>query len=136
MNFEPEILALACNWCGYSAADQAGSAKIQYPPNIRIARIMCLGMVDPYVVMRAFEIGFDGVILIGCHEGNCHYLSGNIAAQDVVKKLHILLRALGLGQGRLAIDAASASEGPEFAEIVTEFTNQIRKMGPSPLRSV
>jgi F420-non-reducing hydrogenase iron-sulfur subunit len=132
--FEPEILGIACNWCGYGAADQAGSVKIQYPANIRILRVMCTGMVDPYLILRGFELGFDGVILVGCHEGDCHYVSGNESAKEIVDRTCILIDALGLDKKRLRIEAASSSEGPEFARIANEFTDEIRMLGPNPLK--
>jgi len=134
MTFEPQILAFACNWCGYSAADQAGAAKIQYPPNVRIVRLMCTGMVDPYYVLRAFERGYDGVLVVGCHDGQCHYKSGNFLAEEQMKRVDSLLQALGLGETRLRRVAASAAEGPQFAALASEFTEVVRKLGPSPLR--
>ncbi len=134
MSFEPKILGIACNWCGYGAADMAGSVKIQYPSNIKLLRVMCMGMVEPYLILRAFEIGFDGVLLVGCHKGDCHYVSGNESAEDIVKRTAIVVNALGLGGKRLRLEAASASEGPEFANLVTEFVDEIRRLGPSPLR--
>jgi len=133
MSFEPNILGIACNWCGYGAADQAGTAKIQYPPNIKLLRVMCMGMVDPYLILRGFELGFDGVLLVGCHKGDCHYVSGNESGEGIVERTAIIVKALGLDEKRLRMDAASSSEGPEFAKIVTEFVEEIRRLGPSPL---
>jgi len=133
---EPEILALCCNWCGYNAADQAGAAKISYPSGVKIVRLMCTGMVDPYYVLRAFERGFDGVLVMGCHPGSCHYKSGNLQAHAQTDRLSGVLRALGIGPERLRMEAASTSEGPRFAEIATEFTETLRKLGQSPLREV
>jgi heterodisulfide reductase subunit D len=132
--FEPAILGFACNWCGYAAADQAGLTKIQYPANIRILRVMCLGMVDPSLLLRAFANGFDGVILFGCHIGECHYVSGNRNAQTVVESCGNLLHLLGLGRGRLRMEETSAGEAPKFAYLVRQFVEEIRSMGPSPLR--
>ncbi len=136
MTPDPEVLALCCNWCGYSAADQAGAVKIPYPPAVKIVRLMCTGMVDPYYVLRAFERGFDGVLVIGCHPGSCHYKSGNLQAREQTDRLSGVLRTLGIGSERLRMDAASTSEGPRFAAIATEFTETLRKLGPSPLREV
>ena len=131
--WEPQILAFCCNWCGYAAADQAGAAKIEYPPSVKILRLMCTGMMDPYYVLRAFERGFDGVLVVGCHPGSCHYKSGNLQAKEQVERVSKVLRGLGL-DGRLRMTAASASEGPQFAAAATEFTETVRKLGPSPLR--
>ncbi len=136
MTAEPEILAFCCNWCGYNAADQAGAAKIPYPSAVKIVRLMCTGMVDPYYVLRAFERGFDGVLVIGCHPGSCHYKSGNTQAREQTARLTAVLHALGIGPERLRMEAASSSEGPRFAEIANEFTEAVRKLGPSPLREV
>ncbi len=136
MTEEPAILALCCNWCGYNAADQAGAAKIPYPSGVRIVRLMCTGMVDPYYILRGFERGFDGVLVIGCHPGQCHYKSGNLQAREQTDRLVRLVRTLGIGTERLRMDAASSSEGPRFAEIVNGFAETLRKLGPSPLREV
>jgi len=133
---DPQVLALCCNWCGYSAADQAGAGKIPYPPSVKIVRLMCTGMVDPYYVLRAFERGFDGVLVIGCHPGQCHYKTGNLQAREQTDRLSRVLRTLGMGPERLRMEAASASEGPRFAEIAREFTETLRRLGPSPLREV
>ena len=134
MTFDPEVVAFCCNWCGYSAADQAGAAKLEYPAGVKIVRLMCTGMVDPYYVLRAFERGFDGVLVVGCHPGSCHYKSGNLQAADEMKRVSGVLRALGLGDARLRIAAASAAEGPQFAATANEFTESVRKLGPNPLR--
>ncbi|MDH7500553.1 MAG: hydrogenase iron-sulfur subunit, partial [candidate division NC10 bacterium] len=112
---EPMVLGFACNWCGYAAADQAGMSKIQYPPNIRLLRVMCLGTVDPQLILDAFAKGFDGVILFGCHLGECHYVSGNQNALLVVERVKKILRILGLGEGRLRMEEVSAGEAPRFA---------------------
>jgi F420-non-reducing hydrogenase iron-sulfur subunit len=133
VSFEPEVLALCCNWCGYAAADQAGAAKLSYPSGVRILRLQCTGMADPYYVLCAFERGFDGVLVVGCHPGSCHYKSGNLQAADQVKRVDRVLAALGL-KDRLRMTAASAAEGPVFAAAAKEFTESIRKKGPSPLR--
>ena len=136
MTFEPEIAAFCCNWCGYAAADQAGAAKLEYPAGVKVIRLMCTGMMDPYYVLRAFERGFDGVIVIGCHLGACHYKSGNVQAQDQVKRVGQVLRALGLGESRLMMTAASAAEGSVFADTANAFVEKVQKLGPSPLREV
>lgn len=136
MTDEPDILALCCNWCGYNAADQAGAAKIPYSSGVKILRLMCTGMVDPYYILRGFERGFDGVLVVGCHPGSCHYKSGNLQAREQTDRLMGVLRTLGIGPERLRMDAASSSEGPRFAETVTEFSETLKKLGPSPLREV
>jgi coenzyme F420-reducing hydrogenase delta subunit len=132
--YEPIVLGLACNWCGYAAADQAGMAKIQYPTNIKLARVMCLGTVDPHLMIKAFTRGFDGVILIGCHIGECHYVSGNKNALLVVERIKKILDIIGLQGGRLKIEEVSAGEAPKFARVVKEFIEELKALGPSPLR--
>jgi len=131
---EPIVLGFACNWCGYAAADQAGMSKIQYPPNIKLLRVMCLGTVDPQLIMNAFTKGFDGVILFGCHLGECHYVSGNKNALLVVERIKKILHLLGLGEGRLRMEEVSAGEAPRFATLVREFVEELKPMGPNPLR--
>ncbi len=134
MSYEPDILGFACNWCGYAGADGAGQAKLQYPTNFRIIRVMCLGRVDPSFILRAFEDGYDGVALIGCHIGDCHYVSGNINAQDVVKHVQGILDTMGLGRARLRIEEVSSAEGPVFARVVNAFKDELVAMGPNPLK--
>jgi len=135
MTFEPQILAFCCNWCGYSAADQAGAAKMEYPSGVKIVRLLCTGMMDPYYVLRAFERGFDGVLVVGCHVGSCHYKSGNVQAREQVDRVERVVRALGL-DGRLTMTAASAAEGNVFADAARSFSEKLRKLGPNPLREV
>jgi len=135
MTFEPQILALCCNWCGYSAADQAGAAKMEYPSGVKIVRLLCTGMMDPFYVLRAFERGFDGVLVVGCHVGSCHYKSGNIQAKEQVERVQRVVRALGM-DGRLTMTAASAAEGNVFAEAARAFSEKLRKLGPNPLMEV
>ncbi len=134
MSYEPDILGFACNWCGYAGADGAGQAKLQYPTNFRIIRVMCLGRIDPGFIMRAFEDGYDGVALIGCHIGDCHYVSGNVNAQEVVKHVQGILDTMGLGGKRLRIEEVSSAEGPVFAEVVNAFKEELVEMGPNPLK--
>ena len=132
--FEPKIAAFTCNWCSYAAADLAGTSRIQYPPNVRIIRVMCSGMVDPVYVLKAFEAGFDGVLIAGCHIGDCHYLSGNVKAQDRIATLRRLLHTLGLEDERLRLEWISAAEGSGFAETIKEYVGQLKQLGPSPCR--
>ena len=132
--FEPKIVAFTCNWCSYAAADLAGTSRIPYPPNVRIIRVMCSGMVDPIYVLKAFEAGFDGVLVAGCHIGDCHYISGNVKAQDRIEKLRRVLHTLGLEDERLKLEWISAAEGGGFAETVKEHVGQLKELGPSPFR--
>jgi coenzyme F420-reducing hydrogenase delta subunit len=133
MSFEPEILGFACNWCGYAGADQAGMNKMQYPTNIKLLRVMCLGQVDSTLVLKAFRKGFDGIMLVGCHIGDCHYVSGNKNAAIVVEQLKNILHYLGIEPERLRLEEVSGGEGPLFAKVVTEFVEALRTLGPSPL---
>jgi F420-non-reducing hydrogenase iron-sulfur subunit len=132
--FEPKIVAFTCNWCSYAAADLAGTSRIHYPSNVRIIRVMCSGMIDPIYVLRAFEAGFDGVLLAGCHIGDCHYISGNMRAEERTAKLRRLLHTLGLEDERLKLEWISAAEGGGFAETIKEYVGQLKQLGPSPLR--
>jgi len=132
--FEPQIVAFTCNWCSYAAADLAGTSRIPYPPNVRIIRVMCSGMVDPIYVLRAFEAGFDGVLVAGCHIGDCHYISGNVKAEDRIAKLRRLLHTLGVEDERLRLEWISAAEGGGFAETIKELVGQLKELGPSPFR--
>jgi F420-non-reducing hydrogenase iron-sulfur subunit len=132
--FEPQIVAFTCNWCSYAAADLAGTSRIHYPSNVRIIRVMCTGMIDPIYVLRAFEAGFDGVLLAGCHIGDCHYISGNMRAEERTAKLRRLLHTLGLEDERLKLEWISAAEGGGFAETVKQYVGQLKQLGPSPFR--
>ena len=129
-NFEPQIIAFSCNWCSYAGADMAGISRIQYPPNIRIVRVMCSGRVDPVFILRAFLSGFDGVLVLGCHPGDCHYLVGNYHTEKKMNRLKKLLEIVGIAPERLYVDWVSAAEGARFAQIVGSFTERIRQKGP------
>jgi F420-non-reducing hydrogenase iron-sulfur subunit len=131
--FEPKIIGFLCNWCSYAGADLAGVSRIQYPSNIRVVRVMCSGRIDPMIPLEVFMKGADGVLILGCHPGDCHYSEGNLYEERKIKMLKKLLALTGLESNRLRLEWVSASEGQRFAEVVTEFTEQIRKMGPSPL---
>ena len=134
--FEPKIVGFLCNWCSYAGADLAGISRIQYPTNIRIIRVMCSGRVDPVFVLEAFKEGADGVLIAGCHlPSDCHYISGNFKAQRRVALLKKVLTQFGIEPERLRIEWISASEGNRFAQIVKEITEQIRKLGPNPLKN-
>ena len=134
MSFEPKILGFLCNWCSYAGADLAGVSRFQYPTNLRIIRVMCSGRVDPFIVTKAFENGFDGVAVLGCHLGDCHYLSGNYEAEIKIQTLRKLLKLVNLDD-RLLLEWVSAAEGLRFSEVVKEFTDKIRNLGPSPLKN-
>ena len=132
MSFEPRILGFLCNWCSYAGADLAGVSRIQYPPNIRVIRVMCSGRVDPEFIFKALRLGIDGVIVTGCHIGDCHYLEGNYEAVKKFELVQKLLSKLSM-ENRIRLEWISASEGNRFAEVITNFTNQIKELGPSPL---
>jgi len=134
--FRPRIIAFLCNWCSYAGADLAGVSRIQYPASIRVVRVMCSGRVDPAFILEAFRSGADGVLVAGCHPGDCHYLSGNYKAQRRVLLLKRLLDQLGLEPERLRLEWISASEGERFATIVRDMTEELMKLGPSPLKRV
>ncbi len=130
-DFNPEILVFCCNWCSYAGADLAGVSRFQYPPNMRIVRVMCSGRVDPSFVLKALKEGADGVLITGCHIGDCHYISGNEYTRDRFQKLHqFIIKQLGINGKRVRLEWVSASEGKRFAELITEFTNQIKELGP------
>ena len=131
--FDPRIVAFCCNWCSYAGADLAGVSRLQYPPNARIIRVMCSGRVEPYFILRALEKGADGVLVTGCHIGDCHYISGNVEAEKRMKMTEEVLDILGLSRKRMKLEWVSASEGQKFAKTMTDFTEQIRKLGPNPL---
>ena len=133
MSFEPKILSFLCNWCAYAGADLAGISRFQYPPNTRVIRVMCSGRVDPAFIPPAFLAGFDGVMILGCHPGDCHYLSGNIQAERKMTLLRQLLSDEGIGSERLLLDWVSAGEGQRFAELIRGFTEQTRSLGPFPI---
>jgi len=130
-DFEPNILVFCCNWCSYAGADLAGVSRFQYPPNMRIVRVMCSGRVDPAFVIKALKEEVDGVLITGCHIGDCHYISGNEYTKERFERLHnILIKQLGINQKRVRLEWVSASEGKKFAELITEFTNEIKELGP------
>jgi len=132
--FEPKIIAFACNWCTYAAADIAGTSRIHYPANVRIVRVMCSGMVDPIYVLKAFEMGADGVLVAGCHEIDCHYLNGPVKCDAMFEKLKRVVNTLGLEDERLRREMISTSESPIFAQVIEEMVEQLKKVGPSPFK--
>ena len=132
--FEPFIITFCCNWCSYAGADLAGTSRIQYPPNIRIIRIMCSGMIHPNLIISTLQKGADGVLVCGCHIGDCHYLDGNTKAQRRAEAIDMLLKDLGMEPARFHLEWISASEGQRFGEVMRSFTEKIRSLGPSPYR--
>jgi F420-non-reducing hydrogenase iron-sulfur subunit len=132
--FEPKIVGFVCNWCTYTGADLAGVSRFQDPSNFIPIRVMCSGAVDPMYIVKALMEGADGVLVGGCHPGDCHYQSGNYKARRRATILKQLLKDLGLDERRVWVRWISASEGKKFAETVTEFTEELKKMGPSPFR--
>jgi F420-non-reducing hydrogenase iron-sulfur subunit len=135
MGFEPKIIAFTCNWCAYAAADLAGIARMQYPAGMRAIRVMCSGMVHPNLVMEAFQRGADGVMVMGCHPGECHYVDGNLKAEARLVVLTETLEAMGLEEERFRLVWCSAAEADRFVAAVTDMTELLRVLGPSPLRS-
>jgi F420-non-reducing hydrogenase iron-sulfur subunit len=133
--FEPLIIGFCCNWCSYAGADLAGVSRIQYPPNIRIIRVMCSGMVHPNLVIDALTKGADGVLVCGCHPGDCHYQEGNLKAEARAEAIKLMLQDFGMEEERFRLEWVSASEGGRFAQVVTEMVDQIRQLGPSPYKS-
>jgi F420-non-reducing hydrogenase iron-sulfur subunit len=132
MSFEPKILSFLCNWCAYAGADLAGISRFQYPPHTRTIRVMCSGRIDPAFIPRAFLAGFDGVMILGCHPGDCHYLTGNIQAERKITLVRRLLDDMGIGKERLLLDWVSAGEGQRFADLISRFVQQMRDLGPFP----
>ena len=132
--FEPNIIAFVCNWCTYTAADLAGTSRIQYPPNVKIVRLMCSGAVDPIYVMKALLEGVDGVLIGGCHPGDCHYISGNYKARRRIMILKTIVENMGMDPERIWIRWISASEGKQFAVIVKEMVEVLKTKGPSSLK--
>jgi coenzyme F420-reducing hydrogenase delta subunit len=131
MSFEPRILGFLCNWCSYAGADLAGVSRIQYPPNMRVIRVMCSGRVDPMFIFQALQQGIDGVFVMGCHPGDCHYLEGNYEAEKKFDMTVKFLKMINL-DNRIRLDWVSASEGVRFGQVVSEFIDHIRELGPTP----
>ena len=130
MSFEPKIVGFLCNWCSYTGADLAGTSRIPYPANIRIVRVMCSARVEPSFVLRALAKGADGVLICGCHPGDCHYSEGNYKAMRRYPLLKQVLEAYGVPGDRVRQEWVSASEGQRFADIVTDMTEKVRALGP------
>ena len=133
--YEPLLIGFCCNWCAYAAADLAGVVREQYPPNIRVIRVMCSGMIHPNLVIDALTKGADGVLICGCHPGDCHYREGNLRAEARAEAIKLMLQDFGLEEERFRLEWVSASEGKKFARIITEMVDQLRKLGPSPYKT-
>ncbi len=132
-DFEPKIIGFLCNWCSYAGADLAGVSRFQYPPNLRVIRVMCSGRVHPSYILEAFRNGADGVLVAGCHTPNdCHYISGNFKAERRVAMLKKLMTQLGLEPERLRLEWISAAEGEKFAHVMREMVSDLKKLGPKP----
>jgi F420-non-reducing hydrogenase iron-sulfur subunit len=134
--FEPNIIAFVCNWCTYAAADLAGTARLQYPPNVKIIRLMCSGAVDPIFVLKSLVDVADGVFIGGCHPGDCHYVSGNYKARRRILILKTILETMGIEPERVWLRWVSASQGQYFASTITEMVGEIKKLGPNPLKTI
>lgn len=130
--FEPRIIGFLCNWCSYAGADMTGTSRISYAANIRIIRVPCSGRVDPLYVLKAFQQGADGVLVAGCHPGDCHYGDGNLYARRRYALMHSFLDFVGIDRKRLCIEWVSAAEGGRFARVVNALTEQVRALGPWP----
>ena len=128
--FEPNIVAFLCNWCSYAGADLAGTSRIQYPPNVKVIRVMCSGRVNPMFVVNALQQGADGVLVGGCHPGDCHYAQGNYFARRRMTVLKKLLKYLGIDERRVRMTWVSAAEGKKFADVIKEVTEDIKEIGP------
>ena len=135
MDEEPLILAFCCHYCAYAAADLAGSMRLQYPDNVRVLRIPCTGKIEVNTILAAFERGIDGVIVAGCLEGGCHFIEGNLRARRRVERAKQLLGEIGLETDRLEMYNLSSAEGGRFAEIVTDMSERLARLGRSPLRA-
>ena len=129
--WEPRIVAFLCNWCSYAGADLAGVSRMQYPPHVRVIRVPCSGRVNPLYIVKALQLGVDGVLVSGCHPGDCHYISGNLVARRKFTLIKNFLEYLGIEPNRVQFSWVSASEGNRFADLVKKVSDDIRKLGPA-----
>jgi F420-non-reducing hydrogenase iron-sulfur subunit len=129
--WEPKIIAFLCNWCSYAGADLAGISRMQYPPNIRVVRVPCSSRVNPYYIIKSLQRGWDGVLVSGCHPGDCHYISGNLVARRRFAVLKDLLEYVGVEPDRVTFSWVSAAEGEKFSKIVTDVVEKVRELGPA-----
>ena len=130
-NWQPKIIAFLCNWCSYAGADLAGISRLQYPPNVRVIRVPCSGRMNPLYIIRALQHGVDGVLVSGCHPGDCHYITGNYHARRKFAIINSLLQYVGIEPGRVHFSWVSASEGGKFAEVIKQVTEDVKKLGPA-----
>lgn len=130
-DFEPRILGILCTWCSYAGADLAGVSRMQYPPNVRVVKVPCSARVNPLYILRALQEGWDGVLVSGCHPGDCHYIAGNYAARRRFSVFRDFLDYIGLEPGRVNFSWVSASEGAKFAEVITTVVERVRELGPA-----
>jgi F420-non-reducing hydrogenase iron-sulfur subunit len=133
--FEPKIVGFLCKWCAYTGADLAGTSRIKYPPNVNPIKVNCSGRVDPTLVLKALASGADGVLIAGCHPGDCHYTNGNVKTLRRFKLLQRLLDQFGIERGRVRLEWVSASEGEKYARVVEQMTEEIRQLGPLKWRT-
>ncbi len=129
--WEPKIVALVCNWCTYAGADLAGISRLQYPPNVRLIRLPCSGRINPFYIVKALQHGADGVLVSGCHPGECHYISGNLIARRKFAFLNSFLNYIGIEEDRTTFTWVSASEGDKFARVIEEVTAKVKALGPA-----
>jgi len=134
MSYEPKIVGFLCNWCSYTGADLAGTSRIHYAPNVRIIRVMCAGRMDPTFVLKALHDGADGVLICGCHPGDCHYSEGNYKMMRRYPLLKKMLADYGIDEARVRLEWVSASEGQRFADLANDMAQRLRELGPSPVR--
>jgi len=133
--FEPKIIVFCCNWCSYAGADLAGVSRFQIKPHFRVIRTLCSARVDPEFILHAYKKGADGVLVLGCHPGDCHYIGGNYRTRRRMALLKIMLKQFGLHEDRFRLEWVSASEGEKFAKIVNDFVGRVTELGPSPFRT-
>ncbi|MDS1029986.1 hydrogenase iron-sulfur subunit [Bacillota bacterium LX-D] len=134
--WEPKIIAFLCNWCSYAGADLAGTGRMQYPTNIRVIRVPCSGRINPLYITKALADGADGVLVSGCHPGDCHYLSGNMYARRRFTMLKYLLATAGIEEDRVHFTWVSASEGVRFSEVISEVVQRVKQLGPNKILGV
>ncbi len=135
-DFRPTILAFCCNWCSYAGADLAGVSRLQMPPNVHVIRVMCSASVKPEYVLKALSQGIDGVLVLGCHIGDCHYMTGNHRTAKRMPMVQKVLKETGIEEQRLKLDWVSAAEGEKFQKVIADFVQDVQKLGPNPLREV
>ena len=131
--FDPKLVVFCCNWCSYAGADKAGSSQTPYPPNVNIVKVMCTGRIDPEFILQAFKMGADGVIVLACHPGDCHYKEGNLRAAQRYAMLTRILKQMGIARERCRFDYVSAGEGDKYVQVITDMVETVRHLGPLTL---